>query len=462
MKRGYTRKWVHPRKMITHFSKVFKDVDVKKTSLRNLLFVVLAVAAAKTFRSNGIAARLPILVKKEKSKQKRLLRFLETPLPLDALIEAWCLFACRWIWKRTQDYFYVLIGETDLPNGWKAIVASIPFRNRAIPIFWRVYENEEIRNMTYKSHNTLIQHFCLKVNELTLKVLGRKKQKPLFVFDRGFARAEYVIDFLKTQDIAFVMRICRNVGITHQHNTTKLDDMDTGGYANVLYHQKHRIRLNLYIYRNETFKEPITLASDTLEIGMAWTVTLNEDERLVQKIDNRQEYKNFVQQIQPKQKLTFTLKIDELLFREQEHRRLRFSDLQKNILQDFANACRSDTDTLMKDERSFFDYYHFTEIANLYDELIELNERLSKDAFMLQIGWGTGYHANTVPAIFTDDDESPDDLLTDLRNRFRLGESRSQRGDYDEREFPKTRRILYQGQNPIAPLGWIKISPLED
>ena len=205
-----------------------------------------------------------------------------------------------------------------------------------------------------------------------------------------------------------------------------------------------------------------TLASDTLEIGMAWTVTLNENERLVQKIDNRQEYKNFVQQIQPKQKLTFTLKIDELLFREQEHRRLRFSDLQKNILQDFANACRSDTDTLMKDERSFFDYYHFTEIANLYDELIELNERLSKDAFMLQIGWGTGYHANTVTAIFTDDDESPDDLLTDLRNRFRLGESRSQRGDYDEREFPKTRRILYQGQNPIAPLGWIKISPLED
>ncbi|MYA70894.1 type III-A CRISPR-associated RAMP protein Csm5 [Candidatus Poribacteria bacterium] len=205
-----------------------------------------------------------------------------------------------------------------------------------------------------------------------------------------------------------------------------------------------------------------TLASDTLEIGMAWTVTLNENEQLVQKIDNRQEYKNFVQQIQPEQKLTFTLKIDELLFREQEDRRLRFSDLQKNILRDVAKVCRSDADVRMKDERSFFDYYHFTEIANLYDELIELNERLSKDAFMLQIGWGTGYHANTVTAIFTDDDESPDTLLRDLRNRFRLGESRSQRGNYDKREFPKTRRILYQGQNPSAPLGWIKISPIED
>ena len=50
----------------------------------------------------------------------------------------------------------------------------------------------------------------------------------------------------------------------------------------------------------------------------------------------------------------------------------------------------------------------------------------------------------------------------DLRERFKLGESRSQRDYYDKREFPKTRRILYRGQNPIAPLGWVKISPIED
>ena len=101
--------------------------------------------------------------------------------------------------------------------------------------------------MTYKSHNTLIQNFCLKVNALTLSVLGNKKQKPLFVFDRGFARAQYVIDFLMSKHIAFVMRICRNVGITHQGNTKRLDELDTGGYSNVLYHQKHQIPLNLCV-----------------------------------------------------------------------------------------------------------------------------------------------------------------------------------------------------------------------
>ena len=76
----------------------------------------------------------------------------------------------------------------------------------------------------------------------------------------------------------------------------------------------------------------------------------------------------------------------------------------------------------------------------------------------MQIGWGTGHHANTVAALFTDDAELPVDWM-ELRERFRLGESRSRRGTYDEREFPKTRRILYRGQSPIAPLGWVKISP---
>ena len=120
--------------------------------------------------------------------------------------------------------------------------------------------------MTYKSHHTLIQNFSLKVNALAVKVLGNKKQKPLFVFDRGFACAQYVIAFLKTKDIACVMRICRNVGISHQGNTKKLETLDAGGYSNVLYPQKHRIRLNLYIYRDEEpFKAPMYLISNVYE-----------------------------------------------------------------------------------------------------------------------------------------------------------------------------------------------------
>ena len=55
-----------------------------------------------------------------------------------------------------------------------------------------------------------------------------------------------------------------------------------------------------------------------------------------------------------------------------------------------------------------------------------------------------------------------EDLWMDLRERFRLGQSHSQHDHYDERAFPKTRRILYRGHNPIYPLGWVKISPMEE
>lgn len=207
--------------------------------------------------------------------------------------------------------------------------------------------------------------------------------------------------------------------------------------------------------------DTMSLESDTLEIGMAWTVTLNQNDQLVQKIDRGREYKNFVQQIQAGQCLTFTLKIDELLFRQREKDRLNFNDLQEKTLRDIAEVCRSATHYLMDREQQFFDDYRFSEAANFYDKLISLNNNLPEGTFLLQIGWGTGYHTNTVTSLFTDDEESSEDLRMDLRERFKLGESRSQRGRYDAREFPKTRRILYSGQNPISPLGWVKISPVE-
>lgn len=204
-----------------------------------------------------------------------------------------------------------------------------------------------------------------------------------------------------------------------------------------------------------------SLDSDSLEIGMAWTVTLNHNGQLVEKIDRGREYKNFIQQFQPGQRLTFTLKIDDLLFHEREKDRLRFSDLQEKTIYDIAEVCRSATAELMDREQDFFDYYNFTEIANFYDKLIRLNNDLPEGSFLLQIGWGAGYHANTVVSLFTESENPPIDEM-DLRERFKLGESRSQRDHYDDREFPKTRRILYRGRNPIAPLGWVKVSPYQD
>ena len=134
------------------------------------------------------------------------------------------------------------------------------------------------------------------------------------------------------------------------------------------------------------------------------------------------------------------------------------------MLRDIAEVCRSDADALLQQELAFYDNHDFSEIANIYEKLIQINDKLEVGAFLLQIGWGTGYHANTITSIIADADEEnaeDEDLWMDLRERFRLGQSRSQRDSYDTRAFPKTRRILYRGRNPVCPLGWMKISPIE-
>ena len=79
----YYPKQVNPKTMTTHFREIFRfPIGLKKPSFRNLLLIILAVCTAKTFRTNEIASLLPLDVKTEKSKQKRLLRFLDTPLPI--------------------------------------------------------------------------------------------------------------------------------------------------------------------------------------------------------------------------------------------------------------------------------------------------------------------------------------------------------------------------------------------
>ena len=262
MKKTYPKR-VNPEPMITRFEEIFKSVGMKKPMFRNLLFVMIAIGVAKTFRINEIASRLPVGVAREKSKQKRFLRLLETPLPIDALKAAWFVSVLRWFFKDAGDHLYLLIDETDLIAGWKALVVAIPFRHRAIPVFWFIYSDAQIRAGIYKSHNEIIQYFCGYVHQT---VLGAMSQPPcpVLVFDRGFARAQYVIKFLKDRDIAFVMRVPRHVGITLDGSTKKLDDLKGGWYPHILYQVHQQIPLGLYILRDDAFKDPMYLISNRL------------------------------------------------------------------------------------------------------------------------------------------------------------------------------------------------------
>ena len=69
-----------------------------------------------------------------------------------------------------------------------------------------------------------------------LQVMSKNTKRPVQVFDRGSARAKYVIEFLKAENIHFAMQVCRTVDITHRGSRKKLDDMPNGWYPEIFYH----------------------------------------------------------------------------------------------------------------------------------------------------------------------------------------------------------------------------------
>ena len=195
---------------------------------------------------------------------------------------------------------------------------------------------------------------------------------------------------------------------------------------------------------------------EALEMGMAWTVTLNRDGELIPKREGNREYKTFVEQIRVEQTFDLSIKIDKLLFREREKGELGFTVKQERVLcEKLATVCNYRTQDLADEEAEFYDYYKLPEITNFYELLSNQVESLPDGAFILPVGWGTGYRAKTVTELLTEGDN---DLMGDLRRHYHLGRSRSG-GDYYDDEFPKTRRVLYDGQKPTLPLGWVQITP---
>ena len=204
---------------------------------------------------------------------------------------------------------------------------------------------------------------------------------------------------------------------------------------------------------SDTAPIPIT----ALEMGVAWTVTLNHAGELVQKREGNREYKTFAEQIRTEQTLDFLIKIDRTLFGNREKQELGYSDQQERaICEELAEVCNFVAVGLAKDEAEFYDYYKLPELANFYESLSNQIEDLQGGAFVLPIGWGTGYLPKTVTRLLTGDDN---DLVMRFRRHYRLGRSRSG-GDYYDEEFPKTRRVLYDRQRPKSPLGWVQITPV--
>jgi hypothetical protein len=230
-------------------------------AIKNTILVIIAITLAEKFRINDIARCLPVSVMKQKDKQKRLLRFLSRDYPTGSVMHQWCIFVLQKVYLKLRGKVVLLIDETDLFGPYKAIVVAIPFRKRAIPIFWKIYTNEEIQHLLYLSHNTLVWSFLDELKKVLVSALG-KKRETIWIFDRGFADVKLMKRLMK-QRISFIIRVKRNVGIKVSGYVGNLGNFQGQGYfPNVLYHQQQQIRINLYCAWDKSHDEPMLLVSN--------------------------------------------------------------------------------------------------------------------------------------------------------------------------------------------------------
>ncbi len=255
---------VNKRALISKVKQGFKIV-LKRPALRNLILVMLASLRTPTFRINTLAAHLPVLVAHYKTKQKRLLRFINSNFPTDVALVAWCRFVLCWLYNKIgQVPRIVLVDETDILEHYRVIVMAVPFRKRAIPIYWKIYRKDAFDKMVYRSHNALVQEFCCEFIKHFENALPNVR-RPILVFDRGFARAKYLMKPFMEAGIEFVIRVCPRTCFYHNSQRIKLETLQKiGAYPGISYHSTEKLKLNLYVFKDARHKEPLYLVSNSL------------------------------------------------------------------------------------------------------------------------------------------------------------------------------------------------------
>lgn len=181
-------------------------------------------------------------------------------------METWCSFVLRQLYEKTgRAPRTLLVDETDILKNYRIIVIAVPFRKRAIPIYWKIYRKDAFDKVEYPSHNVLVQEFCCQfIQQFEMAILNVRK--PVLMFDRGFARARYLMKPLMEMGIEFVIRVCKNTCFYDKGQRLKLETLkDTKAYPNISYHGTEKLELNLMVFRDVNHKEPLYLVSNSLK-----------------------------------------------------------------------------------------------------------------------------------------------------------------------------------------------------
>lgn len=143
----------------------------------------------------------------------------------------------QWIccYKVGEMPIIFIVDQTHVP-GAEAIFIAIPYKGRAVPIGFRLFQYKGITRSQNLIEETWVKYF---LNLLPEHI------KPILVFDRGYARADFM-KRLKKWGVSFVIRVKGNVYVRQGDNRFKLEDLpwkngQTRWFANVHYQETLRV-----------------------------------------------------------------------------------------------------------------------------------------------------------------------------------------------------------------------------
>ena len=118
---------------------------------------------------------------------------------------------------------------------------------------------------------------------------------------------------------------------------------------------------------------------------------------------------------------------------------------EKLSIEYILGACRTFSRDLNEHEIEFGKKYRINFLVSAINELKNEQEHSGEKEALMKLGWGSGFLSTTISMFVKEEDEE----------LYKAIVSMAPRGYEDE--FPKTRRIVFEDEEPRYPPGWVKI-----
>jgi len=166
------------------------------------------------------------------------------------------LFAFLLTRFRVGLFLPVIIDQSTLAGKWEMLWASIPFRGRALPLYFKVFRYADIRADPEGSQTKLEDQFVRSVVAMIPPSLH-----PLLLFDRGYARAS-LIQLLDSLDVRYVIRVRKDATVRYRRryqgplSGVKVRRGELIWWPQTFYHAQEQCKVNMAITLNDTAEEP--------------------------------------------------------------------------------------------------------------------------------------------------------------------------------------------------------------